>query len=72
MVEGGGEIIYSLLKENLVDEINLKIGNLILGGRDAPTLVDGAGFTQETAKKVEIFKLIRKENYIILKCKLIV
>ena len=32
MVEGGGELIFSLLKENLVDEIHLKIGDLILGG----------------------------------------
>ena len=29
LVEGGGELIFSLLKDNLVDEINLKIGNLI-------------------------------------------
>lgn len=70
MVEGGGELLFSLFKYNLVDEINLKIGNLILGGRDAPTLADGAGFTQEQAKRVKLIDLERKENYLIFKYKL--
>ncbi len=69
MVEGGGELIFSLLEEDLVDEINLKIGNLILGGRDSPTLCDGEGFTQETAKRVKLMDLIRRENYLVLKYK---
>ncbi|MGM5488665.1 MAG: dihydrofolate reductase family protein [Nanobdellota archaeon] len=64
MVEGGGELIFSLLKEDLVDEINLKIGNLILGGRDAPTLCDGDGFI--TGKQVTLINLTQKENYLIL------
>ena len=38
MVEGGGELIFSLLKDNLIDEIRLKVGNLILGGRNTATL----------------------------------
>lgn len=70
MVEGGGELIFSLLKENLVDEINLKIGNLILGGRDAPTLADGEGFTKETARKAKLVDVVRKENYLVLKYRL--
>jgi len=41
MVEGGGELIASLLEKDCVDEINLKIGNLLLGGRTTATLVDG-------------------------------
>jgi len=69
MVEGGGELIFSLFKENLVDEINLKIGNLIIGGRISPTFCDGEGFIQETAKKVRLIDLIKKENYLILKYK---
>ena len=70
MVEGGGELIFSLLNENLVDEINLKIGNLIIGGRNSPTFCDGEGFTQETAKKVKLINLIKKENYLVLKYKI--
>lgn len=71
MVEGGGELIFSLLKDDLVDEINLKIGDLILGGRIAPTLCDGEGFSGLTAKQVELISLKRKNNYLTLKYKVI-
>jgi len=71
LVEGGGELIFSLLKDDLVDEINLKIGDLILGGRIAPTLCDGEGFSGLTAKQVKLVNLKRKENYLMLKYKVI-
>jgi 2,5-diamino-6-(ribosylamino)-4(3H)-pyrimidinone 5'-phosphate reductase len=47
MVEGGGELIAGLIRARLVDEIYTFIGNLIIGGRDAPTLADGEGFIKE-------------------------
>lgn len=47
MVEGGGELIAGLIRAGLVDEIYTFIGNLIIGGRDAPTLADGDGFVKE-------------------------
>lgn len=71
MVEGGGELIFSLLKDDLVDEINLKIGHLILGGRKAPTLCDGEGFTGKTARQVKLLDFERRENYLVLKYQII-
>lgn len=47
LVEGGGEIIYSLFDHSLVDEFSVFVGPLIIGGRDAPTLADGAGFVED-------------------------
>jgi 2,5-diamino-6-(ribosylamino)-4(3H)-pyrimidinone 5'-phosphate reductase len=47
MVEGGGEIIYSLFEADLVDRLSVFVGPLIIGGRDAPTLADGQGFVDE-------------------------
>ncbi|UIO99092.1 2,5-diamino-6-(ribosylamino)-4(3H)-pyrimidinone 5'-phosphate reductase [Halobaculum sp. CBA1158] len=44
MVEGGGEVIFSLFEANLVDELTVYVGSLVIGGRDAPTLADGEGF----------------------------
>lgn len=44
MVEGGGELIFGLLEAGLVDELSVFIGPLLIGGREAPTLVDGDGF----------------------------
>jgi len=47
MVEGGGEVIFSLLEAGLVDELSTFVGPLVIGGRDAPTLADGTGFVDE-------------------------
>ena len=47
MVEGGGTLIAALLRAGLVDEIYTFVGNIIIGGKDAPTLADGPGFTSE-------------------------
>jgi 2,5-diamino-6-(ribosylamino)-4(3H)-pyrimidinone 5'-phosphate reductase len=44
MVEGGGELIAGLFAAGLVDELTLFVGSLVIGGREAPTLVDGEGF----------------------------
>lgn len=44
MVEGGGTLNWSMVKEGLVDEIYVYIGAMIIGGKDAPTLMDGSGF----------------------------
>jgi 2,5-diamino-6-(ribosylamino)-4(3H)-pyrimidinone 5'-phosphate reductase len=46
MVEGGGELIFSLFEAGLVDEVTVYIGNIVIGGRDAPTLADGDGFVE--------------------------
>jgi 2,5-diamino-6-(ribosylamino)-4(3H)-pyrimidinone 5'-phosphate reductase len=47
MVEGGGELLFSLFAADLVDELSVYVGSLVVGGRDAPTLVDGEGFVDD-------------------------
>ncbi|MDY6775422.1 MAG: 2,5-diamino-6-(ribosylamino)-4(3H)-pyrimidinone 5'-phosphate reductase [Halobacteria archaeon] len=47
MVEGGGGINYSFLSEKLVDEILVYVGASVIGGTDAPTVVDGDGFVDK-------------------------
>ncbi|CCQ34754.1 Riboflavin-specific deaminase protein [Halorhabdus tiamatea SARL4B] len=47
MVEGGGELIFSLFDAGLVDELSVFVGPMVIGGRDAPTLADGDGFLEE-------------------------
>lgn len=47
MVEGGGELIFGLFEESLVDELFVYVGPKIIGGRDAPTLADGDGFVED-------------------------
>ncbi|GAB6861789.1 2,5-diamino-6-(ribosylamino)-4(3H)-pyrimidinone 5'-phosphate reductase [Haloplanus litoreus] len=47
LAEGGGELIYSLFDAGLVDELSVFVGSLVIGGREAPTLVDGEGFVAD-------------------------
>jgi 2,5-diamino-6-(ribosylamino)-4(3H)-pyrimidinone 5'-phosphate reductase len=53
MVEGGGTLIAGLFAAGLVDEFYSFVGNIIIGGRDAPTPADGTGFMKEE----EFFRL---------------
>jgi 2,5-diamino-6-(ribosylamino)-4(3H)-pyrimidinone 5'-phosphate reductase len=45
LVEGGGEINWSVLKLGLVDELIVTIAPIVIGGRDAKTLVEGEGIS---------------------------
>ncbi|MDZ7747108.1 MAG: 2,5-diamino-6-(ribosylamino)-4(3H)-pyrimidinone 5'-phosphate reductase [Halobacteriales archaeon] len=47
MIEGGGELIFSLFNERLIDELTVYVGSLVIGGREAPTLADGDGFVAD-------------------------
>ena len=46
MVEGGGTVIYEFLKQGLVDEVNVFVGSIIIGG-GAPTFAEGIGAKDE-------------------------
>jgi len=50
MVEGGGELIFSLFEADLVDELSVFVGPVVIGGRDAPTLADGEGFVEDFSR----------------------
>jgi 2,5-diamino-6-(ribosylamino)-4(3H)-pyrimidinone 5'-phosphate reductase len=59
LVEGGGEVIWSFFSEGLVDRYCVYVGNIILGGRTAPTPVDGEGFTDMEAVRLRLVEVIR-------------
>ena len=67
MVEGGGTLIAGLMKAGLVNEIYTFIGNIIIGGRDAPTITDGEGFIKESAFiRLTLLETRRIDNGILL------
>jgi len=67
MVEGGGELIAGLIRAGLVHEIYTFIGNLIIGGKDAPTLADGKGFLiDEEFPRLSLVETRRIENGVLL------
>jgi 2,5-diamino-6-(ribosylamino)-4(3H)-pyrimidinone 5'-phosphate reductase len=65
LVEGGGELIFSLFEAGLVDELAVYIGNVVIGGRDAPTLADGEGFDSEFPE-LELSDIERLDSGVVL------
>lgn len=43
LVEGGETIIWSFLKEGMVDELKVFVGSMIIGGSGSPTMAGGEG-----------------------------
>jgi len=53
VVEGGGELVFSLFEAQLVDGLSVFVGPSIIGGRDAPTLADGDGFVDQLSLELD-------------------
>lgn len=72
LVEGGGEINWSVLKIGLANELIVTISPVVVGGRDAKTLVEGEGIANITSGiKMRLSKtLINYKNEIVLFYKL--
>lgn len=54
LVEGGGNVMWDFAAHNLIDEYNVTLTPRILGGIDAPTLVDGVGFTPKEVVNLKL------------------
>jgi len=65
MVEGGGELIFSLFDAGLVDELSVYVGSTVIGGREAPTLADGDGFV-ESFPALELEDVRRLDDGVVL------
>lgn len=60
LVEGGGELNWSVLKLGLADSLIVTVAPRIAGGRLAPTLVEGDGF--DLVSKGVKLKLVKAEH----------
>ncbi len=54
LVEGGGELNWGLVRDDLVDELHVTIAPVLLGGRDAPTLLEGLGLPMKQRRKLRL------------------
>jgi 2,5-diamino-6-(ribosylamino)-4(3H)-pyrimidinone 5'-phosphate reductase len=68
MVEGGATLNWSLISQGLVDEIYTYVGNMILGGKTAPTLVGGEGFAEgDAVAKLELLQIEKLDEGVLLR-----
>lgn len=72
LVEGGGEINWSVIKLGIINELIVTISPLVIGGRDAKTLVEGEGFANiSDGIKLKLSNtIIQNNNEIVLFYKL--
>ncbi|MGL6342639.1 MAG: RibD family protein, partial [Waterburya sp.] len=61
---GGGELIASLLAEDLIDDFWLTICPVIFGGKNSPTPVGGIGLKQSQGKKLKLLEVQQLEQEI--------
>ncbi len=59
LIEAGGALIFEFLAAGLVDEVNVTVCPILIGGIGAPSLVDGAGFTAPTMPRLRLDRQIR-------------
>jgi riboflavin biosynthesis pyrimidine reductase len=67
LVEGGGGVMWDFVSQNLIDEYHVTVTPRILGGTEAPTLVDGAGFLPGKTRVLSLMqcRAIGDELYLI-------
>jgi 2,5-diamino-6-(ribosylamino)-4(3H)-pyrimidinone 5'-phosphate reductase len=56
LVEGGGEVNMAFFRHRLVDEVYMTLCPVIIGGREAPTPVDGEGFAASALPSLELLE----------------
>ncbi len=70
LLEGGGTLNWSFIKNDLIDEIRLTIAPWMIGGKDAISLVEGDGFeTMIQAPRFKLLDILNRDNYLVLKYK---
>ncbi len=71
LVEGGGELIFTLMDRNLVDLLTVYIAPMIIGGGNAPTLADGEGFVDKFPR-FTLTQVQKKDDGVVLYFKKII
>ena len=67
MVEGGATLNWAMARAGLVDEISTFVGNLLIGGKDAPTFMDGEGISDRAeAMELQLIKYEPMDEGIVL------
>lgn len=67
LLEGGGTLNWSMLKDELVDELRIFISPVIVGGKDAVSLVDGVGVDRVIdGFKFNLQNVLKRSDYVIL------
>jgi riboflavin biosynthesis pyrimidine reductase len=59
LVEGGGELNWGFVRDDLLDELYVTIAPCLLGGRAAPTLLEGDGLAMDRRRSLKLLDVRR-------------
>lgn len=72
MLEGGSTLNFSMIRDGLIDEINICVAPMVVGGANAKTFFDGDGFdTMDEAVRLELTDSFNLGKDLILKYKVL-
>lgn len=68
IVEGGSTVIWEFLRQRKADELNVFLGDMVIGGRDSPTIADGEGARDvDEIVKLRFIEMKRMEGGVLLR-----
>lgn len=67
LLEGGGGIIFPWVERDLIDEWNITLVPKVIGGMDAPTMVEGKGFNMAQIRRFRLRKHSRQGDELFLR-----
>jgi 5-amino-6-(5-phosphoribosylamino)uracil reductase len=67
LVEAGGDFLFQLLAADALDEMYVTLCPRLIGGTQAPSIVDGPGFTVETMRRLKLEEANVREDEIFLR-----
>jgi len=70
LVEGGGEVLWTFISQDLLDELLVTVCPVIAGGRSAPTPVDGEGFEASALRRAKLVSCRRRAGELFLRYRL--
>ncbi len=62
LLEGGGGLNWRMVRANLVDELHVTIAPALLGGVEAPTLLEGEGFEMAGRRRLRLLDVRREAD----------
>jgi len=66
LLEGGGELNWSFLELDLVEELFITIAPVLFGGASAPTWLEGTGWSLQTGRKLQLLDMRRHDQELFL------
>lgn len=66
LLEGGGSIMFPWVERDLIDTWNVTLSPKIIGGENAPTMVEGKGFDLRHIRYYRLAKIQRRDGELFL------